>query len=54
MAGNISISPVLFQRCFQQAWSRSRRARLNYGSAKYGKNPGDNDTLQLPRKFGKL
>ncbi|CDM30729.1 hypothetical protein DTO013E5_625 [Penicillium roqueforti] len=52
MAGNISISPVLFQRCFQQAWSRSRRARLNYGSAKYGKNPGDNDTLQLPRKFG--
>ncbi|KAJ5492284.1 tRNA(Ile)-lysidine/2-thiocytidine synthase [Penicillium expansum] len=52
MAGNISISPFLFQRCFQQAWSGSRRARVNYGSAKYGKKPGDNDTLQLPRRFG--
>ncbi|CAI7664964.1 unnamed protein product [Penicillium glandicola] len=52
MAGNISISPFLFQRCFQQAWSGSRRARVNYGSTKYGKKPGDNDTLQLPRRFG--
>ncbi|KAJ5177884.1 uncharacterized protein N7500_000583 [Penicillium coprophilum] len=51
MAGNISISPFLFQRCFQQAWSGSRRARVNYGSTKYGKKPGDND-LQLPRRFG--
>ncbi|CAI7672088.1 unnamed protein product [Penicillium palitans] len=52
MAGNISISPFLFQRCFQQAWSGSRRARVNYGSTKYEKKPGDNDTLQLPRRFG--
>ncbi|KUM66708.1 hypothetical protein ACN42_g372 [Penicillium freii] len=52
MAGNISISPFLFQRCFQQAWSGSRRARVNYGSTKYGNIPGDNDTLQLPRRFG--
>ncbi|OQE44197.1 hypothetical protein PENCOP_c002G07509 [Penicillium coprophilum] len=51
MAGNISISPFLFQRCFQQAWSGSRRARVNYGSTKYGKKPDDND-LQLPRRFG--
>jgi tRNA(Ile)-lysidine synthase len=54
MAGNISISPFLFQRCFQQAWSGSRRARINYGSTKYGKKSGDNDTLQLPQRFGKL
>ncbi|OQE32583.1 hypothetical protein PENFLA_c001G05128 [Penicillium flavigenum] len=52
MAGNISISPFLFQRCFQQAWSGSRRARINYGSTKYGKKFGDNDTLQLPQRFG--
>ncbi|OQE83107.1 hypothetical protein PENNAL_c0034G11315 [Penicillium nalgiovense] len=52
MAGNISISPFLFQRCFQQAWSGSRRARVNYGSTKYGKKLNDNDTLQLPRRFG--
>ncbi|KAJ5356230.1 hypothetical protein N7517_010839 [Penicillium concentricum] len=52
MAGNISISPFLFQRCFQQAWSGSRRARVNYGSTKYGKKPGENDILQLPRRFG--
>ncbi|KAJ5952197.1 uncharacterized protein N7479_010610 [Penicillium vulpinum] len=52
MAGNISISPFLFQRCFQQAWSGSRRARVNYGSTKYGTKPGDNDTVQLPRRVG--
>ncbi|KAJ5817731.1 hypothetical protein N7447_007739 [Penicillium robsamsonii] len=52
MAGNISISPFLFHRCFQQAWSGSRRARVNYGSTKYGKKSGDNDILQLPRRFG--
>ncbi|KAJ5782985.1 hypothetical protein N7457_004759 [Penicillium paradoxum] len=52
MAGNISISPFLFQRCFQQAWSGSRRARVNYGNPKYGQNADDYDALQLPRRFG--
>ncbi|QQK44182.1 Lysidine-tRNA(Ile) synthetase [Penicillium digitatum] len=52
MAGNISISPFLFQRCFQQAWSGSRRARVKYGRTKYGKKPGDDDALQLPRRVG--
>ncbi|KAJ5327285.1 hypothetical protein MYU51_017795 [Penicillium brevicompactum] len=51
MASNISISPFIFQRCFQQAWSGSRRARVNYGNAKYG-NKSDDDVLQLPRRFG--
>ncbi|CAG8270451.1 unnamed protein product [Penicillium olsonii] len=52
MTGNISISPFIFQRCFQQAWSRSRRARVNYGSAKHGHKLDDYDVLQLPRRFG--
>jgi tRNA(Ile)-lysidine synthase len=54
MAGNISISPFLFQRCFQQAWSGSRRARVNYGNTKYAQETGDNDILGLPRRFGEL
>ncbi|CAG8084138.1 unnamed protein product [Penicillium salamii] len=52
MAGNISISPFIFQRCFQQAWSGSRRARVNYGDAKHGNKLNDYDVLQLPRRFG--
>ncbi|KAJ5468902.1 hypothetical protein N7475_006654 [Penicillium sp. IBT 31633x] len=52
MANNISISPFLFQRCFQQAWFGSRRARVNYGNAKYGRKSADYDILQLPRRFG--
>ncbi|KAJ5563557.1 hypothetical protein N7535_008721 [Penicillium sp. DV-2018c] len=52
MAGNISISPFLFQRCFQQAWSGSRRARVNYGITKYAQENDENDFLGLPRRFG--
>ncbi|KAJ5120628.1 uncharacterized protein N7515_010016 [Penicillium bovifimosum] len=52
MTGNISISPFLFQRCFQQAWSGSRRARVKYGITKYTQENDDNDLLGLPRSFG--
>ncbi|KAJ5747429.1 uncharacterized protein N7511_009125 [Penicillium nucicola] len=52
-SGNISISPFLFQRCFQQAWSGSRRVRLKPGNVDYKKGAvDDKDVLQLPRRIG--
>ncbi|KAJ6081219.1 hypothetical protein N7499_006093 [Penicillium canescens] len=51
--GNISISPFLFQRCFQQAWSGSRRARIKPGNVDYKKGAvDDKDVLSLPRRIG--
>ncbi|OQD81486.1 hypothetical protein PENANT_c027G03450 [Penicillium antarcticum] len=52
-SSNISVSPFLFQRCFQQAWSGSRRARLTPGNVDYKKGAvNDKDVLQLPRRIG--